>query len=114
MCLPQLYSTVSLHSYDHVRFSEVDGRVVPEGIGGASPFSMGLNALVTRNVSAYVKNFKVWGKWKDYGMEEFAKVGRVPDGSMMLNMLVRAALDRMPSLESFTYGDPVQYLLFKS
>ena len=76
---------------------------MPEGIGGASPFSMGLNALVTRNVSGYVKVFKVCGKWKDYDLEDYAKIGRVPDGSMMLNMLVRAAIDRMPALESFTY-----------
>lgn len=101
MCLPQLYSRVSLHSYDHIRFIRADKR--PEGWGGASPFSMGLNALVTRNVACYVKTFKVWGKWKDIDLEECSKVGRVPDASMMLNLLVRTAIDKMPVLESFWY-----------
>ncbi|MCJ1281510.1 hypothetical protein MMC26_000830 [Xylographa opegraphella] len=101
MCLPALYADVSLHSYDHIRYSEVDNR--PEGSGGASPFSMGLNAIVTSNVSGYIKRFKVWGKWKEYDLEECAKVGRVPDSSMMLNLLVRAAVDRMPALETFVW-----------
>ncbi|MCJ1479381.1 hypothetical protein MMC13_008066 [Lambiella insularis] len=101
MCLPTLYANVSLHSYDYIRYSDVDNR--PEGSGGASPFSMGLNALVTRNVAGYVKKFRVWGKWKEHDLEECAKVGRVPDSSMMLSLLVRAAIDRMPALEAFTW-----------
>ncbi|MCJ1377055.1 hypothetical protein MMC17_000145 [Xylographa soralifera] len=101
MCLPALYADVSLHSYDYIRYSEVDNR--PEGSGGASPFSMGLNAIVTRNVTGYVKKFKIWGKWKEYDLEECAKVGRVPDSSMMLNLLVRAAVDKMPALETFSW-----------
>ena len=62
---------------------------------------MGLNALVTRNVAGFVKRFKVCGNWKVHDMEECGRVGRVPDESMMLNTLVRAAIDRMPFLESF-------------
>ena len=105
MCLPILYANVSLHSYDHIRYSEVDNR--PEGSGGASPFSMGLHALVTRNVAGFVKRFRIWGKWKEYDLEECANVGRVPDSSMMLNLLVRAAVDRMSGLESFRYTLPL-------
>ncbi|MCJ1437923.1 hypothetical protein MMC27_007310 [Xylographa pallens] len=101
MCLPALYADVSLHSYDYIRYSEVDNR--PEGSGGPSPFFMGLNAIVTRNVTGYIKKFKVWGKWKEYDLEECAKVGRVPDSSMMLNLLVRAAVDKMPALETFSW-----------
>ena len=101
MCLPALYSNVSLHSYDHIRRSEVDDR--PEGSGGSSPFSMGLNALMTRNVSGYVKKFKVFGEWKEHDLEECSKMGRIPDSSMMLNMAIRAAIDRISVLESFTY-----------
>ena len=101
MCLPALYADVSLHSYDHIRYSELDNR--PEGSGGASPFSMGLNAIVTRNVTSYIKKFRIWGKWKEYDSEECARVGRVPDSSMMLNLLVRAAVDRMSALETFRY-----------
>ena len=101
MCLPALYSNVALHSYDYIRYSKVDNR--PEGSGGASPFAMGVNGLVTRNVAGYVKKLKVWGNWKDHDMEECAKVGRVSDGNMMLNMSIRAAIERTSALESFMY-----------
>jgi hypothetical protein len=101
MCLPTLYSSVTLHSYDHIR--RAPGSSKPEGWGGASPFCMGLTALVTRNVAVYAKHFRLVGEWKDHDREECAKVGRVPDGSMMLNLLVRAAIDRMSALESFAY-----------
>ena len=101
MTLPILYSNVTLHSYDCIRYSPIDGK--PEGCGGPSPFLMGLNALVTRNTAAYVKSFKVHGSWKEYDLEECAKVGRVPDGAMMINTLIRAAIDRMPALKSFRY-----------
>ena len=66
---------------------------------------MGLNGLVTRNVAGYVREFGVWGEFKEYDLEECAKVGRVPDGSMMLNCLVRAAVEKMAILQSFRYGD---------
>lgn len=99
MTLPQLYSNVSLHSYDYIRYSPVDGR--PEGCGGATPFMRGLNALVTGKVAGYVKTFRVWGEWREHDLEECAKVGRVPDGAMMLSTLIRVALDRMSMLESF-------------
>ena len=69
----------------------------------ASPFSMGLSGLVTRSVTGYVKNFEVWGEWKEYELEENAKVGRVPDGSMILNTLVRIAMEKMTGLDSFRY-----------
>ena len=69
----------------------------------ASPFSMGLNGLVSRNVAAYVKNFEVCGEWKEHALEEHAKVGRVPDETMMLNSLVRAAMEKMAVLDSFRY-----------
>lgn len=102
MCLPALYSNVSLHSYDYIRYSKVDSR--PEGSGGASPFAMGLNGLVTRNVASYVKKLEVWGDWKDHDGEDCAKVGRVSDGGMMLNMSIRAAIDKISALESFKYS----------
>ena len=64
---------------------------------------MGLNALITRDVAGYVRNFKVYGSWKELDLEECAKVGRIPDGGMMLATLIRAAIDRMPLLEGFRY-----------
>lgn len=65
---------------------------------------MGLNGLVSRNVAGYVKNFEVCGEWKEHEQQEHAKAGRVPDGSMMLNMLVRVAVERMAALDSFWYA----------
>lgn len=69
-----------------------------------SPFSMGLNGLVLRNVSAYTKKFRVHGEWKDYELQEYSSIGRVTEGSMMLNTMVRVAVEKMPSLDSFRYG----------
>lgn len=69
----------------------------------ASPFSMGLNGLVSRNVAGYVKNFEVRGEWTEHALEEHAKVGRVPDETMMLNSLVRVAVEKMSVLDSFRY-----------
>lgn len=66
---------------------------------------MGLNGLVSRNVAGYVKSFEVCGEWKEYELQEHARVGRVPDGSMMLNTLVRAAIERMAVLVSFRYAN---------
>ena len=68
-----------------------------------SPFTMGLNGLVSRSVSNYVRNFEVCGEWKEHDLAEYAKVGRVPDGSMLLNSLVRVAVEKMSILEEFKY-----------
>lgn len=99
MTLPSLYANVSLRSYDYIRYSKLDGR--PEGCGMASPFAMGLNGLVSRNVAGYVKSFKIHGDWKEYELQEHSKVGRVTDGSMMLGSLVRVAIEKMTVLETF-------------
>ena len=100
MCLPNLYTRVRLKSYDHIRYSHETAR--PEGCGAGSPFAMGLNALIIRPVAHYVRSFEVAGKYNEIGADEYSKVGRVPDGGMMLNISVRAALERMTALENFT------------
>lgn len=64
---------------------------------------MGLNGLVLRNVAGYVKKFEVCGEWKEHTLEEYAKVGRVPDETMMLSSLVRVAVEKMAVLDSFRY-----------
>lgn len=64
---------------------------------------MGLNGLVSRNVAGFVKNFEVCGEWKEHALEEHAKVGRVPDETMVLNSLVRVAVEKMVVLDSFRY-----------
>lgn len=69
----------------------------------ASPFSMGLNGLVSRNVAGYVKRFTVLGEWKDHEVEYYSKAGRVTDGSMMLSILIRVAIEKMVVLDSFRF-----------
>ena len=71
----------------------------------ASPFVMGLNSLVSRNVAGYVKKFRVHGEWKEYESQEHSRAGRVTDGSMMLSLLVRVAVEKMAVLYSFRYAE---------
>lgn len=97
MTLPKLHHNVTLRSYDHIR--NVHGH--PEACGAASPFSMGLNGLLTRNVAPLVRTFRLWGEWKEHDLEEHARFGRVPDNTMMLNIVARAAVDKMEKLIDF-------------
>jgi hypothetical protein len=101
MTLPRLYEKVTLISYTEVRY--VHGR--PEGFGSGSPFAMGLNTLVSRNFTDYVQEFKVKGEWREHDVEDYSK-GRVPDNSMMLQVAMRAALDKMKNLRTFAYARP--------
>ncbi|KAE9965057.1 hypothetical protein BLS_007899 [Venturia inaequalis] len=98
LTLPKLYERVTLHSYPEIRYK--DGRA--EGFGSGSPFSMALDGLVSRNIGSYVRDLRLEGSWKEVGLEDFEK-GRVPDNSMMLNIVVKAALDKMEKLESFCW-----------
>ncbi|KAJ6037113.1 hypothetical protein N7540_001392 [Penicillium herquei] len=99
MALPQLYRSLTLTSYSKIRYRDEQ----PEGVGSASPFTMGLNAVITRPFATLVQSISLRGYWKENDLEEHAQVGRVPDSSMLLNIVVRAAVDRMTSLESFTW-----------
>lgn len=63
---------------------------------------MALHSLVSRNVASYVKTFRLVGEWREMDVEEFSK-GRVPDNTMMLNIAIKAALDKMDKLQSFRY-----------
>lgn len=99
MALPQLYRSLTLTSYDKIRYRGEQ----PEGIGSASPFTMGLNAVITRPYATLVRSITLRGDWKERELEEHAQAGRVPDSSMLLNIAVRAAVDRMTNLESFSW-----------
>ncbi|KAI4258619.1 MAG: hypothetical protein LQ352_001154 [Teloschistes flavicans] len=129
MTLPQLYTNVALRSYDSIRYSQEDGR--PEGCGMGSPFVMGLNGLVLRNVAGYVKRLKFVGECKEYDSEECYRKGRVPDSTMMLNTLVTVAIERCTALRELWYialsslydvsnidptyyGDDISHLLARS
>lgn len=99
MTTPRLYERVTLRSYTDIRFFN-DGR--PEGFGSGSPFIVALNGIVTGANAAIVRDFRLRGQWKEFGLEEFDK-GRIPDNNMMLNIIVRIALDRMVNLRSFAW-----------
>ncbi|KAL1601211.1 hypothetical protein SLS59_005363 [Nothophoma quercina] len=98
MALPRLYEHVTLCSHAEIRY--VDGR--PEGFGGGSPFSSGLNTLVSRSFTDYVQLFRVVGEWREHDVDDY-KQGRVPDNSMVLQIALRAALDKMKNLSSFAW-----------
>lgn len=99
MTLPRLYEEVTLRSHAQIRYDS-DGR--PEGYGGSSPFAMGLNTLVARTFTDYVQSFRVAGEWREHDEDDY-KQGRVPDNSMVLQIAMRAALDKMKNLKSFAY-----------
>lgn len=96
MTLPRLWENVTLRSHSELRYKNG----LPEGYGGGSPFAMALDAMVSRNVAGYVKSLKLVGQWREMDVDEFSK-GRVPDNTMMLNISIRAALDKMDKLQSF-------------
>ncbi|EUC34671.1 hypothetical protein COCCADRAFT_3982 [Bipolaris zeicola 26-R-13] len=98
MTMPRLYEHVTLRAYSEIRY--VDGR--PEGYGSGSPFAMGLNTLVSRNFNNYIRKFRVLGNWREQDTEDY-RHGRVPDSSMVLQVAMRAAIDRMTSLDSFAW-----------
>jgi hypothetical protein len=98
MALPRLYEEVTLRSYADIRY--VNGR--PEGYGNGSPFAMGLNTLVSRTLTDYVQSFRLVGEWREHDVEDYSK-GRVPDNSMMLQVALRAALDKMKNLKAFAW-----------
>lgn len=97
MTTPVLFENITLCSYDTIRYRNDR----PEGLGSSSPFAMGLNALVTRDVASLVRSLTLQGRWKEHDLEEFASLGRAPDDAMMLNIATRAAVDRCTGLESF-------------
>lgn len=99
LALPRLYESVTLRSYADIRYT-ADGR--PQGYGGASPFAMALNTLMTRPFAEYVQSFRVVGDWREHDVDDYTK-GRVPDNSMMLQIAMRAVLDRMKDLTAFAW-----------
>ena len=67
----------------------------------ASPFAMALHGLVLRNVGTHVRHFRLLGQWRQPELEEQGRMGLVPDSDIMLNCLVRVALEKMPAIQSF-------------
>jgi hypothetical protein len=93
MTTPHLYESITLHSYSEIRYD--DGRA--ERYSSGSPFAMGLNTLVTRTFADYVQRFRVTGYWREHDEDDYRQ-GRVPDNNMVLQIAMRAALDKMKNL----------------
>ncbi|KAI9736156.1 MAG: hypothetical protein M1834_001041 [Cirrosporium novae-zelandiae] len=71
---------------------------------------MGLNTLATRKSGDSLRTFKLCGEWRSGSLSgEYDNGGRgwggwgSGDGDMMLAIAVRAAIDRMPGLEKFSW-----------
>ncbi|KAF2425334.1 hypothetical protein EJ08DRAFT_594529 [Tothia fuscella] len=96
--LPKLYESVTLYSYREIRYP--DGRA--EGFGGGSPFTMALDGLVSGKAASFVRSFRLVGMWKEIDLEDFQR-GRVPDNTMILNIVIKAALERMEKLKTFCW-----------
>jgi len=101
MTLPQLYAKVVLRSYPEVR--RVNGRI--QGLGGGSPICMALSGLSSNQHASLVRHFELEGRWKE-DLDEYRQ-GRIPDSTMLLSIVVKNALDRMPNLQSFRSVDSV-------
>jgi hypothetical protein len=89
---------VALHSYSSVRYRS-DGTA--EGVGGGSPFAMGLHGLVTKGSASLTEDLRIWGELREQYGEEEARSMRVPDQTMMLNTLLRMVVDKAERLQSF-------------
>lgn len=96
MALPKLYDKISLRSYSQIQYE--NGR--PKGIGNGSPFAVGLSALVGGSAAQYARRFYVSGDWTSATVDDYLQ-GQVPDADMMLNVSMRAAIDKMARLEDF-------------
>lgn len=97
MSLPHLWKSITLTSHNTIRYK--DGQ--PEGVGSASPFLMGLNALVTGKVAPLVRSITLQGEFGGPETLDYSRAGRVSEQGMVLNIAICAALDRCTQLESF-------------
>ena len=123
MTLPQLYNNITLTSHHHYRHHEhtrshgpTQGRSrkrkLDDRDGGGEPvqcrtgpssFATGLNTLVTRNVSQLVRGMRLDGHWRgeENEDEEYTGGGYVSDETILLDVAVRAAIDRCTNIEAF-------------
>ncbi|KPI35507.1 uncharacterized protein AB675_10918 [Cyphellophora attinorum] len=114
MALPLLWKNVTLrnHSTARRRKRTCDGdmKEVPDGLGGASPFAMGLNALVTHpNAGKLVRRLRFEDAddshfVRDDETEACLRIGRISESAMILNICIRAALDKCHDLEDFDWN----------
>lgn len=98
MARPALYRNIVLTSYgepppDHAEPEDRLWRV--------SPFCMGLNTLVTTETARLVNSLHFQGHWQQDTQGGKSGHGRLPDSAVLLNITIRAAVDRCVNLRSF-------------
>lgn len=99
MATPQLYRRIILSTLNEP--SRIYEDFLYDGLWRASPFSMGLNALVTRKSASLTQELHLDGEWKEYGLEETVRTHRISDASVLLNIAVRAAIQNCKNLKHF-------------
>jgi hypothetical protein len=110
MALPLLWKNVHLRSYSGVsRKRRRDGefKETPEGMGGASPFSTALDALVTNaGTGKLLRKLIMEGEYGEGEgeLERCSRAGRVSENAMMLNICTRAALENCTELQDFHWA----------
>lgn len=98
MARPALYRNITLTSYSEAPTGDPE----PDNdLRRASSFCMGLNALVTTETAKLVKSIHFQGHWRQYDQENNARNGRLTDSAVLLNIAIRAAIDRCINLQSF-------------
>jgi hypothetical protein len=101
MTLPQLYESVDLRTTAQPSL-DPSQQATRHGIG--SPFMMALNGLISNPHAGLVKNFRLRGRWhEDIEVAEPNPDGRVPDSTMMLNIITRSIAARMTKLQSIAW-----------
>lgn len=98
MARPALYRNITLTSYNQF---PADDSEPEDGLWRASPFCMGLNALVTTETARLVNSLHFQGHWQQHNQENNVRHGRLADSSVLLNIAIRAAVDRCVNLQSF-------------
>lgn len=97
MAIPQLYRRIVLTSYDQIQQLRND---VDDGLWRANPLVMGLTALATRKTAALVEELAIEGIFREYDSDLYRN-RRLSDTSVLLNISIRAAIDRCSNLRSF-------------
>ncbi|OCK74120.1 hypothetical protein K432DRAFT_471012 [Lepidopterella palustris CBS 459.81] len=98
MALPLLYHNLCLTTYD-----KVNHRDDQENQSGDGNFSAGINAIVTKGFGPMVHSLALQGEWNEDWLKEHVGLGMAPNMLVILNIAVRAAIDKMPCLESFSW-----------
>ena len=85
MAPPALYRTITLNARNETVRENED--ITSDGHWYGSVFAMGLNTLVTRKTANTVESLVFTEGWREYNLADYARARRIPDGSVMLNIV---------------------------